>query len=61
LEAAFQVFAYWNKNQNGVFVLDPTYPDIDLRKFNDGMDWKDIYGDIKEPIPPGDPPQEEIL
>jgi hypothetical protein len=56
LEAVFHLFAYLKKKPNGVVVLDPTYPDIDLRKFNDGVDWKNIYGDIKEPIPPDAPP-----
>jgi hypothetical protein len=55
LEAVFHLFAYLKKKPNGVVVLDPTFPDIDLRKFNDGMDRKDIYGDIKEPIPSDDP------
>jgi hypothetical protein len=43
LEAVFYLFAYLRKKQNGVIVLDPTYPEIDLRKFNDGVDWKNIY------------------
>jgi hypothetical protein len=55
LEAVFYLFAYLRKKQNGVIVLDPTYPDIDLRQFNDGVDWKNIYGDIKEAIPPDAP------
>jgi hypothetical protein len=55
LESVFYLFAYLKKKQNGVIVLDPTYPEIDLRKFNDGVDWKNIYGDIKEAIPPDAP------
>jgi hypothetical protein len=55
LEAVFYLFAYLRKKQNRVIVLDPTYPDIDLRQFNDGVDWKNIYGDIKEVIPPDAP------
>jgi hypothetical protein len=55
LEAVFHMFAYLKKKQNGVIVLNPTYPDIDLRKFNDGVDWKNIYGDIMEAIPPDAP------
>jgi hypothetical protein len=51
LAAVFYLFAYLRKKQNGVIVLDPTYAEIDLRKFNDGVDWKNIYGDIKEAIP----------
>jgi hypothetical protein len=56
LEAVFHLFAYLNKKHNGVIVLDPTYPDIDLRKFNDGVDWKNIYGDFEKPRSPDAPP-----
>lgn len=55
LEAVFHVYAYLKKKQNGVIILDPTYPDIDLSSFNDGVDWKNIYGDVKEAIPPDAP------
>jgi hypothetical protein len=55
LEAVFPLFAYLRKKQNGVIVLDPIYPDIDLRQFNDGVDWKNIYGDIEGAIPPDAP------
>ena len=51
LEAVFHVFAYLKKNPNGVIVLDPTYPNIDLSDFNDGADWRNFYGDVKEAIP----------
>jgi hypothetical protein len=49
------MFAYLKKKQNRVIVLDPKYPDIDLRQFNDGVDWKNIYGDIEEATPPDAP------
>jgi hypothetical protein len=39
LESVFYLFAYLRKKQNGVIVLDPTYPEID------GVDWKNIYSD----------------
>ena len=55
LEALFHIYAYLKKRDNGVIVLDPTYPDIDLSKFNDGADWTNFYGDVKEPIPPNMP------
>jgi hypothetical protein len=55
LEAVFHVFAYLKKKPNGVIVLDPTYPDINLSEFNDGADWSNFYGDVKEAIPPNMP------
>jgi len=36
-------------------VLDPTYPTIDTSTFNDGADWSNFYGDVKEAIPPNMP------
>jgi hypothetical protein len=51
LEAVFHVYAYLKKKPNGTIVLDPTYPEIDLSQFNDGADWSNFYGNIKEPIP----------
>jgi hypothetical protein len=48
LEAVFHVFAYLKKNKNGVIVLDPTYPKIDLSMFNDGADWSNFYGNEKQ-------------
>jgi hypothetical protein len=35
--------------------FDPTRPKIDRSNFNDGADWRDFYGDIKEAIPPDAP------
>jgi hypothetical protein len=35
LEAVFHMFAYLKKKQNGVIILEPTYPEIDLRQIND--------------------------
>jgi hypothetical protein len=55
LEAVFHVYAYLKKKPNGVIVLDPTYPDIDLSAFNDGADWSNFYGDVKEAIPENKP------
>ncbi|KAG7369945.1 reverse transcriptase RNA-dependent DNA polymerase [Nitzschia inconspicua] len=40
---------------NGTIVLDPTYPDIDLRQFNDGADWSNFYGNVTEALPPNMP------
>ena len=55
LEAVFHMFAYLKKRPNGVIVLDPTYPDIDLSEFNDGADWTNFYGNVKEAIPENRP------
>jgi hypothetical protein len=38
-----------------VIVLDPSYPTIDLQEFNDGADWSNFYGNVKEVIPPDMP------
>jgi hypothetical protein len=35
-------------------VFDPTYPDVDMRALIK-TDWKPMYGDIKEAIPPNVP------
>jgi hypothetical protein len=35
-------------------LFDPTYPDVDMRAFIK-TDWKPIYGDVKEEIPPNAP------
>jgi hypothetical protein len=61
LEAVFHVFAYLKKNKNGVIVLDPTYPKIDMSTFNDGADWSNFYGDVKEAIPQNMPEPRKTL
>jgi hypothetical protein len=55
LDAVFHLYAYLKKKQDGTIVLDPSYPDINLSQFNDGADWSNFYGDVKEPIPPNMP------
>jgi hypothetical protein len=51
LEALFHIYAYLKKKSNGTIILDPTYPDIDLSQFNDGAEWSNFYGDVREVIP----------
>ena len=34
--------------------FDPTYPEIDMSDFKE-FDWKTLYGDVKEAVPPGAP------
>jgi hypothetical protein len=55
LEAVFHIYAYLKKKPNGTIIMDPTYPDIDLSRFNDGAEWSNFYGDVKEAIPPNMP------
>jgi hypothetical protein len=51
LEAVFHLYTYLKKRPNGTIILDPTYPVIDLSSFNDGADWSNFYGNVKEAIP----------
>jgi hypothetical protein len=54
LDAVFHVFAYLVLHQNSRVVFDPTYPSIDMGDFIK-TDWKFMYGDVKEMIPPDAP------
>jgi hypothetical protein len=54
LEAFFHVFAYLGINNNARVVCDPIYYSIAMGTFIK-TDWKSMYGDVKEMIPPGDP------
>ena len=51
LKAIFHVFAYLKCKHNARMVFDPTYPDIVSSDFKDDKDWKEFYGNVKEPIP----------
>ena len=51
LEAVFIVVAYLNNKHNATMVFDPTYPVIDKGDFK-RCDWRNVYGDVKEAIPP---------
>ena len=55
LEAVYHIFAYLAGKHNTRLVMDPTYPTIDMSQFKE-CDWRDFYGDIREPIPPKAPP-----
>jgi hypothetical protein len=50
LEAVSHIYAYWKKKTNGTIIMDPTYPDINLTKFNDGAEWSNFYGDIQATV-----------
>jgi hypothetical protein len=54
LDAMYHIFAYLKIKHNARLVLDPSYPDIDERTFVK-CDWRDFYGNIKEPTPPNAP------
>jgi hypothetical protein len=54
LEAVFHVVAYLGLHHNAIVVFDPTYPAVDMGTFI-RTDWKSMYGDVKEMIPPDDP------
>ena len=56
LEAAYHIFAYLKKHENGArVVFDPRMPNIDERVFNANTDWRDFYGDVSEEMPPNMP------
>ena len=55
LDAVYHVFGYLDNRHNARLVMDPTYPTINMANFKE-CDWREFYGDIKEPIPPNAPP-----
>jgi hypothetical protein len=54
LDAVYHLFAYLSLHHNARLVFDPTYPYVDMRAFIK-TDWKPMYGDVKEAIPPNAP------
>jgi hypothetical protein len=53
LEAAYHIFAYLKKHDNGGrIVFDPITPVIDVRSLSNAADWTDFYGDVAEELPP---------
>jgi hypothetical protein len=54
LDAVYHLFAYLSLHHNERVVFEPTYPDVDMRAFIK-TDWKPMYGDVKEAIPPNAP------
>jgi hypothetical protein len=54
LDAVYHLFAYLSLHHNARVVFDPTYPGVDMRAFIK-TDWKPMYGDVKEAIPPNAP------
>jgi hypothetical protein len=54
LDAVYHLFSYLSLHHNARVMFDPTYPNIDMHAFIK-TDWKPMYGDIKEAIPPNAP------
>jgi hypothetical protein len=54
LDAGFHVFAYLALYHNSRVVFEPTCPYVDMGAFIQ-TDWKSMYGDIKDVIPPDAP------
>jgi hypothetical protein len=54
LYALHHLFAYPSLYHNARVVFYPTYPDIHMRAFVK-TDWKPMYGDVKDAIPPNSP------
>jgi hypothetical protein len=54
LDAVYHLFAYLSLNHNARVVYDTIYPDIYICAFIK-TDWKPMYGDVKEAIPPNAP------
>jgi hypothetical protein len=54
LDAEYHLFAYLSLHHSARVLFDPTYPDVDMHAFIK-TDWKPMYGDVKEAIPPNAP------
>ena len=54
LDALFQIYAYLKKRHNSRIVLDPTYLNEPQGEFIE-CNWREFYGNVKEPIPPNAP------
>ena len=55
MHALVHMMRYLEQHHNSRMFFDPTRPKIDRENFDDGADWKDFYGDIKEAVPPDAP------
>ena len=58
LKQVYHIFAYLKSYPKCKMIFDPVNPaNIDETAFQHGVDWSDIYGDVKEELPP-DMPEE---
>jgi hypothetical protein len=61
LEAAYHIFAYLKKHENGArIVFDPKEAEIDIQEFNADADWTDSYGHVVEEMPPHMPEPKKV-
>ncbi len=52
-EALYHVFAYMKSHLDiGHVAFDPKTPMVDESAFNNGVDWKESYGEFQEELPP---------
>jgi hypothetical protein len=49
-----RIYSYLKTKPNAQLILDPTYADINHDSFPQ-QNWTDVYGDVKEAIPPNAP------
>ena len=54
LEAVLHVFVFIHQKYASRMEFDPTYPNINMSDFKE-CKWKDLYGALKESIPPNYP------
>ena len=62
LSQVFHIFVYLKKHHNSAMVFFPSYPDDNIDTFLK-HEWKKLYVDVKETIPPNmpEPLGEEVL
>ena len=51
------VMSYLNIKHNSMFVLNRTYPGIEIDQFQTGHDWTPFYEGVEEALPPNAPKQ----
>ena len=54
-ENALHIMAYLKVKHNSMLALDPTYPHVNIDKFNTNVEWRAFYGDVEEAVPPNAP------
>ena len=53
LEVLYNLFAYTEKHKDmGKLAYDSKTPEVEESAFNNTADWKDLYGDVEEELPP---------
>ncbi len=54
LEGIYHIFSYLKGHEKSRVIFDPSYPEIDDRRFKT-VDWKDFYPETTDELPPGMP------